>query len=342
MTTAMANLEAHDALKAWLRARLTGEATEGDWPSLLRAAWDQLMSSPVEQVLRKEDVRAVVESYLRPERISDTVRPAVRTILPMVVERLRQDHQVSARWVPDDAKERLRKLASEHGLIHADYVKALFQQKAVEMVMADALYRGIREFSTILPRILLGLLPTSRLPGFGGAGALGKKLLEDLERRLEPEIKSFLAGGTQRALARAADFAIKHMEDPAYVSMRTNMIDFVFSKTPAFHSAPLTQARLDQLEPIVESIAQHVAKKDETHRLAAQVLDSLFERFGKRTVQEALQEAGVRSAPDFVAMAHATWPAVQLYLSAPEIAAWLDKLVDELLAEQSRLMEPRA
>lgn len=332
----MPDTHADDALKRWLRARLTGEVAQREWPALMRAAWGQLMDTPLEQVLPVEDVHAAVQSWLQPDRIADLVLPGVRAILPTVIDRMREDHEPSGRWVPEQARDGLRALAAEPALIHEDWVRALFQQKAVELVMADALYRGIRDFSTILPRIMLAMLPTSRLPGFGGASSLGKKLLEDLERRLEPEIKSFLAGGTQRALSRAADFAVKHMEDPAYVSMRRNMVDFVLSKTPSFHVAPLTQHRLDQLEPIARSVALHVAARQETRRIAGDVLARLLERWGQHTVREALAAAGVQSEPDFEAMGRAAWPSLRVFLAAPEVGAWLDQLVDELLAEHKR------
>ena len=203
--------------------------------------------------------------------------------------------------------------------------------------MADALYRGIRDFSTIMPRIFLSLLPTSRLPGLGGAGALGKRVLEELERRIEPEIKSFLTGGTQRALARAAEFAIHHMEDPSYVALRKNMVDFTLSKSASFHVGPMTDARLAAVEPIVESIAQQVAGLEESRRIAREIFQSLASQFDGCKVREVLARIGITSEPDLDAWAAATWPAFQTYLAAPDIGLWLDSLVDELLQEQSRL-----
>jgi hypothetical protein len=333
----------HDAasdnaeLKSWLHARLCGEAARKEWACVVEAAWAQLMQTRVEQVLEREALQALVDSYLRPERILELVRPGLRAALPMALEHVRKDNEPAGRWVPDEAKEALRALASERGLVQEEWIRALFRQEAVERLMADALYRGIRDFSTILPRIVLGLLPTSRLPGFGGAGAIGKKLLEDLERRLEPEIKNFLAGGTQKALSRAADYALKHMEDPSSVAMRKNMVDFVLSKSPSFHVEALTDARLKSVEPIVEAIAQHVARREETRRIAREVLDELLDRSGGKTVREALEELGIGATPELQAWAAASWPAAQSYLAAPGIRAWLDGLVDELLQEQGRL-----
>ncbi|MBI5535845.1 MAG: hypothetical protein HY898_24210 [Deltaproteobacteria bacterium] len=328
---------APDPLKAWLRARVTGDDMRRDWTRLIEASWKQLMQTPLEQVLPRDASIALIESYLQPDRIADLVRPGVRAVLPAAVAQMRKDTKAASRWVPEDAKVAMRKLASEPGLIHEDWIRALFRQQAVEAVMADALYRGIRDFSTIMPRIFLRLLPTSRLPGFGGAGKVGKRVVEELEKLIEPEIKSFLTGGTQRALSRAAEFAISHMEDPSYVALRRNMIDFALAKSPSFHAQVLTDARLKSLEPIVESIAKQVASLDDSRRIAREVFTSVTQDLEKRTVREVLDQVGITASPDFEAWAAVTWPAARVYLSAPEVAGWLDSLVDELLAEQRRL-----
>jgi hypothetical protein len=326
-----------EPLKVWLRARVTGEAMRKDWPRLIEASWAQLMQTPLEQAMPRDAALALLDSYLQPDRIADMVRPGVRVILPAAVTQMRQDKQAAGRWVPEDAKVAMRRLASERGLVHEDWVRALFRQEAVEAVMADVLYRGIREFSTIMPRIFLRLLPTSRLPGFGGAGKMGKRVIDELEKLIEPEIKSFLSGGTQRALARAAEFAIDHIEDPSYVALRSNMVDFALSKSPSFHAQALTDDRLKSLEPIVESIAKQIASLDESRRIALEVFTAVTQDLEERPVRDVLDQIGIGSMPDFELWAAATWPAVQVYLSAPGVGSWLDGLVDELLGEQRKL-----
>jgi hypothetical protein len=328
------------ALKAFLRDRLTGQAMRKDWRRIVESAWSRLLETQIQQVVPEQAVLALIDAYLQPERFADLVRPGIRLVVPLVVAQMRADKRPLGRRIPDDAKAAIQRLASERGLLHEDWVRALFRQEAVEAVMNDALYRGIRDFSTIMPRIFLGLLPTSRLPGFGGAGAIGKRMLDELEKRIEPEIKSFLTGGTQRALARAAEFAVQHIEDPSSVSLRKNMIDFALSKSAAFHVQALTDKRLTSLEPIVESIAQHVAKDEESRRIARDIFQSLAKQFDQCNVRDVLEKIGVTSTPDFDAWAEATWPAIQIYLEAPDVSAWLDSLVDELLQEHDRLSQP--
>lgn len=333
-----------DSLKAWLHDRLAGDQARQDWRNIIEAAWDRLLACPVDQVVPTEELAALVESHMTRERIADLARPIVREVIPTIVERMRADKEPVSRWVPDAAREGIRRMVSRPGLVHEEWVRAVFRQEAVEALMADALYRGIRDFSTIMPRLILGLLPTSRIPGMGGAGAIGKRLLDELEQRIEPEIKTFLTGGTQRALTRAAEFAIKHLDDKASVSLRTNMVDFVLSKSPAFHAEAFRDELLADVEPIAEAVGRRVSEMPESKIIAREIIEHLMARHRGRAVADVLVELGITGRPDFDVWAAATWPAVRTYVTAPEIARWLDGIVDELVEQQSKLSgkKPRA
>lgn len=343
-TTPAAAPASRDPLKIWLQDRLTGDRARQDWRKLVEAAWNRLLTSTVDQVVPLEELVALVDGHLTRERISDLTRPVVREVIPMLIERMRADKHPLSRWVPDTAREGIRRMVSRPGLVHEEWVRAVFRQEAVEALMADALYRGIRDFSTIMPRLILGLLPTSRLPGMGGAGALGKRLLDELEQRIEPEIKAFLTGGTQRALTRAAEFAIKHLDDKSSISLRTNMVDFVLSKSPSFHAEAVPDELIADIEPIVEAVSRKIAEMPESRQIAREVIEAIMARHNNRTVADVLVELGITGRPDFDAWAAATWPSVRTYLGAPEIAGWLDGLVDELLEEQkkAKAKKPRA
>ena len=116
-----------DRLKAFVRQRLTGDAMRQDWRRIIEAAWLGLMDTPVQQVVPQDAILSLVESYLQPERIADLVRPGIRAVLPAIVAQMRLDNKPLGRWVPDDAKAAMRALASERGLVHEDWVRALFR-----------------------------------------------------------------------------------------------------------------------------------------------------------------------------------------------------------------------
>lgn len=328
-------------LQAWLRSRLTGERARTEWRSTLETAWNHLLAARVDALVSEPQVLALAESYLAPDRIRVLVAPVVRELLPTFVRRMRTDDDPVARWVPSEAQEAIKRMATAPGLIQDEWIRTFFRQEAVEALMADALYRGLRDFSTILPRVILALLPTSRLPGFGGAGAMGKRMLEEFEKRLEPEIKSFLAGGTQRALARAAEFAIQHKDDPRGIKARTDIVDALLAHSPSFHLKPLSDERLAEVEPIAEAIAQRIASREQSRRLLREAVAEIWGRHGSRTVAEVLDALGLRATPDFDAWADATWPAMRTVFEAPEMVRWIDGLVVELLEQRAGLVAYR-
>ncbi len=329
-----------DRLTAWLRGRLTGEKARGEWRHLLESSWDQVMTMQVEEVCPQEAMIALALSHVTPERLADLLRPAVRVGLPLVVERMREDKKPLGRWVPDPARKTMRRMLAQPGLVHGDWVRAVFRQDAVKALMNDALYRGIREFSTALPRIILGLLPTSRLPGLGGAGLIGKRILEELEAKLEPEIKAFLAGGTDRVLAQAAEVAIRRIDDQSSVKLRTEMVDFTLEKSPAFHAAAFKEENVADFEKLVEAVARRVAELDDSKRLAREIVEQLAGKYGKRRVGNVLAEIGVEGRPDFDAWAEATWPALRGCVETLAVQTWAGEIMDELLAELAQGEKP--
>ena len=325
------NSNAENPMTVWLRERLTGPQGRKDWDRLVEASWNQIVETPVRTLMPPEQVQALVEVYLQADRMEELVRPVVETILPRVIQAHREDSAPIGRWVPDSARGAIERMVSRPGMVHEEWLRALFKQRVVEAVMADALYRGIRDFSTIMPRLVLSLMPTGRFAKLGGAGAIGKRVVEELERRIEPEIKTFLKGGTKRALLRAADFAVDHRDDSAALAFRKNVVQFVLSKSPQFHLHAVTDDVLEDLGPIARQVAKHVAAREETRTLVKQAITEVDRDYGDKAVGEVLREIGIDSSPDLKAWASATWPGVLQCIEAPGVRDWMDELVVELL-----------
>jgi len=321
---------------AWLRERLTGPQGREDWTRLVEASWQTITATPLRVLVPPDQARSLVEAHLTPEHLAELVRPVVEVVLPRVVEAHRDDPSPVGRWVPDAARGAIERMVSRPGLVHEDWIRALFRQRVVEAVMSDALYRGIRDFSTIMPRLMLSFMPAGRLSRISGAGSLGKRAVEELEKRIEPEIKVFLEGGTKRALLRAADFAVEHRDDDAALAFRRNVVQFVLTKSPRFHTHALTDEVLADVGPIAQMVAKHVATRDETRTLVDQAIAWVDETYGDKPVGDVLREIGIEHPPDLDAWAAVTWPGLVACMQAPDVQAWMDGLVDELLREHAR------
>ncbi len=320
-----------EALAAFLKARLSSDRTRDDWRRVLEGAWEHLLSVPLETFLGSE-VDAVVEAHLTRERIVDAVRPGIRLWLESTLVEARKDDRPIGRWVPAEAKAKMLELASRKGFVDPRWVEHIFQQKAMEDVITDTLYQSLRDFSTIIPRLVASLTPSilGRIASIGTS--VGSKIVDEIERRLEPEIRKFLDKGGRKALDGAARFTIDHLDDPVSIEARKNTVLFALAQSPAFHVAHLDDEMVTAIDEIAEAIALSVADDPETRAIAKSVLDRLRQTHGPAPVRAWLEVIGLRAAPPFEAWAAVSWPYLKTILASPACEAFLDQLAEEAVA----------
>lgn len=326
------------ALKAWLRQRLTeGERPRKEWRALWEATWDHLLATPVRELVDADAAKAVAERLIDADLVTELSRPTVANVARVVVAELREDDQPIDRLLPLDAREKLQEAVARPGLVHPDWVRAMFRGEAAEAVLNDALYRALKDFSTLLPRLMVKISPVGRFGMLGSAGAFAEKLIEELEKRIEPEIKSFLADSTERILERAAEFTISKIDDPASIEFRSNFINFVLAKSPAFLLEAADDELIGDMGVIVELSARHVAEMPELGAGVHHWIDRAMECTADKTLAQTLEIESVELRPPIDALADATWPVFTSVLASPQAQAWTDQLLDELIDEYERL-----
>lgn len=324
-------------LKGWLQARLTeGERPREEWRQLLQASWDFLLSTPVQNLIDSGTAKVAADAFMDAELISELSQPIVAAVAPVVIAELRDDEQALERFLPPEAQAKLHEAIARPGLVHPDWVRAMFRGEAAEAVLNDALYRALKDFSTLLPRLMLKVSPMGRMGVLGSAGVFAGKLFEDLEKRIEPEIKSFLADRSEQILARAAEFTIGKLDDPASIEFRANFIKFVLAKSPAFFLEAASDELIKDIGAVVELSARHVAEMPEIRADVHAWIDRALAYSADKTLGEALQLQGVEVRPPLDALADATWPAFTALLGSPQVQTWMDTLLDELLDEYER------
>lgn len=323
-------------LKSWLRARLARDPrAAADWRRLLAGAWDQLLATPMSELVDEAKMEAALTATLTPEHIQDLLRPLAAEVARAWVEEARLDREPLARFVDAATRGKLDALLSRPGLIQPEWVRAVFRGAAAEAILNDTLYRALRDFSTLMPRLFLKLSPVGKLGKLGGAGLIAGRIVEELEKLVEPEIKSFLTGGTHRMLDRAADFAVQHLDDPSSTEFRRDVADFVLSRSPAFHVQPLSPPVLEEALDVLEGVARGFADRAELREEVRAVVRRQLEHWGQRPLGEVLERLGATGRPPLELWADALWPTVRVFLEGPELASWLDDLVDELLERAS-------
>lgn len=327
----------HGALKRWLQDRLTeGERPREEWRALWEASWDHLLATPVDELLDPKTAKALADELLDPELVTELSRPIVATLSRAVIAELRQDEQPVERFVPSDAQEKLRATLARPGLVHPDWVRAMFRGEAVEAVLNDALYRALKDFSTLLPRLLVKISPMGRFGMLSGAGAFAEKLIDELEKHIEPEIKAFLAESTGSVLERAAEFTISRLDEPASIEFRVNFVRFIMSKSPAFYLEAADETLVDEVGEIVALSARHVVGMPDLREDIHRWIDQAFGYCRDKTLGEVLEIDPTRVRPPIDALADASWPAFRMVVRSPQAQAWMDSLLDELLDEYER------
>lgn len=324
--------EKRAALKTWLRRRLIeGERPREEWRALLEATWDHLLATPVRELIDDESAKALAEQLIDGALLTELARPTVVNVAKAVIAELREDHAAIERFLPPEAHERLDATLARPGLVHPDWVRAMFRGEAAEAVLNDALYRALKDFSTLLPRLMVKVSPVGRFGMLGSAGMFAEKLIEELEKRIEPEIRSFLAESSDRILQRAAEFTISKIDDPASIEFRSNFVRFVLAKSPAFFLEAADDELIGEIGAVVELSARHVAEMPELATEVHRWIESALAHTAGMTFAEALGIDSMNLRPPIDAIAEATWPAFVAVLSSPQAQAWMNGLVDELV-----------
>lgn len=334
--------ETRATLRLWLLARLTeGDGAKDEWRQVLEATWDHLLATRVHEWVDANASKALADRLLDPELVTELSRPVVAVAARAIVEELQKDEKPLDRFLPPEAQQQLQETLARPGLVHPDWVRAIFRGEAAEAVLNDALYRALRDFSTLLPRLMVKVSPMGRFGLIGGAGALAEKLIQEIETLIEPEIRSFLADGTERLLESAAEFTVAKLDDPASIEFRRNLVTFILSKSPAFYLDAASEEVLDEVGMIAELSARHATQMPELRAGVHSWIDRALESSANKTLGEALQIEGADARPPMDSLAEATWPALTTMLNSPQLQRWTDKLLNELLDEYERISPNR-
>lgn len=308
--------------------RAIGREAEQLWRDHLESLYDAVLAVPVGRLLHPRTTSDAVESALSPEVIERGVRPAARLGWILLLGQLRDDKRRIGDYVSDEGREALEELAARPDVMPERLIREIFEDEASREVAADLIYDALREFQDKvnpffaewgLPSLLKRLGPF----GLGGMGKAFDSLRGEFEKRLEPEMRRFLATFTGRGVRRAANYVIDHSGDRAFIGLRKRLLQWVLDQTVAGTIASAGEPLLDRGQEIGEELASHAVGLDSVRSRRRLVVEQLVTLHAEQPLGEALAQYGITARPDFDLAARFTWPIVRAALSSEAGRRWL-------------------
>jgi hypothetical protein len=316
-------------LGAWLKVRLTDERGERDWRATLARLIDEGLSRPVERWLPLRPAMAVVEAH-RTEPVVDAWSRAMSRGAEDSLSWLKSVNDPPVQLFSESAVAAAQDMVARPGLVPEAWIRHWFAQPAAEALLSDTLFRSLRDFASVVPRLVKTLLP-----GFLGrfarlGGSVVGTVAEELERRLEPEIRKFVDGGSRVALQRAADFAVRHAESEQSVAARRSFVAFVGGRPLAETVGPAVVS-IPDLERVLQAAGRHWVADGTLHAHLRSAVERWYERHGAQPVATVLDAYGLGVDLPLDAWADASWPAVRTLFETDAAGEWLQGLAAEIL-----------
>ncbi len=320
---------------AHVTRRLRGDAGRAALALNLRAGWEALLDARVSEVLDAEAVTRAVESVLDGPLLDQALRPLGRAVVLLELARLREDPTLLGTRVPEETRAALRELMARPGLLPEKFVREALTHRAFEEVMRDVLDGALAEFQVKANPLTAewGLPSVMKKAGpFGlGLGAFAKSfeaVRGEIDKKLEPQRKIFLQTFARRALSTMADFVIKRHDEPAFVELRKELLDWLLQQPVEELVATIDQKSGELAEAAISAAAAHVTRQEETRRRRRAGVAMALAAHGRQTVRQAMAAYGVDpTGLDWEAMAAAAWPAVERALDTPAATRWIDDLI---------------
>jgi hypothetical protein len=320
-------------IRHWLHERFQGERAQEDWLSVVKIASRRVLDQPLDALVAKATLETAIDAYWNPAVVDAFCRDILIPSLRSLLRDLRQEDTLIQDCVSSEAAAMVEEIIKSPGFVRAEWIENFFTEKAVEDVLSDSLYRALRDFSTIVPRLVLRNLPSGRFSPLGLAGNLTEKLAAQLEKVIEPEIRSFLGTGSQKAIRRACDFTVEQIDSDASIQMRGNLFRFALGRSFSFHFGGLSDAAIENLLTSVAKQMLESTRNEHSKRFVSDQLCRLYEEHGQKNLGRTLGRWADELTSRSSLFAELTWPALSSIFASSSMQDWMNALLDELLDE---------
>jgi hypothetical protein len=316
---------------AFVEARVVSAKAEREWRANIAAAYGDLLATRLGDLAPGKALADMVDAVLTPDVVEKAVRPAMKVFTREMLSALHEEKGKVGDRIPEETKRRIDALVTKPGLIPGRFLHEIVKEDVVDDVMRDVLFDALKEFSErVNPLVAEWGLPAvlKKITPFGLGRGL-KELQSEFDRRLEPEIRRFLQGFSRRSLPRVVDFVVAHGDQGKFLVARRRLVEWLLAQ----HVAELGRATDAEAIQLAQDITLDIASSEfaqAEHRARRRgAIERAIVVRQERTVGEVLAEIGVTIAPDFDALAAATWPLARAALATPTAQSWFASLVEE-------------
>jgi hypothetical protein len=317
----------------FLRTRLVSGAAREDWDRLVERGWNSLSALRVRDVVEPKAAAQALVRVIDADSVRGLFAPLLREVARQTVAELRRDQTKLGDYVPPDAREAIGKLLERHDLIPDDLVRKVFEQKVVEDAIQNTLYDALTQFqSTVNPFFAEWGLPSilKRVPiGGGMILASMESMRADFDRRVEPEIRKFLAVFSRRTQGELAELFLSRSGDPKLAQLRKDVVSYLYTRSLEELLAGLDDDVTRTAAFVAERIAVRLVERPQSAKLVEAALERLLAAHGDATIGEWLEKIGVQQAEGVSAWAELSWPLVQRALSSEAVIEALERITSE-------------
>lgn len=318
---------------AFLEARLASPRAAEEWSANAASVYVTLLGTRIGDVIDATQLADAFDSVLTADAVNGAVSPVARRLLPILLKTIYAQKGPLDAWVPDPARANLDALLEHRGIVPDRLIREIVAHEAVEEVMRDVLFDGLKEFSEKLnPFTAEWGIPSilKRIAPFGvGIGKGFESMRTDFDRRLEPEIRRFLVGFTRRGLRRMVEGFLRDAHEPKGIALRKHLCAWLLHEELGDLARGLNPEIMAMAQAIGLDITAFALTREELRTARRAVISDALAAVSDRTVGEAFADLGVTFEPDVAVLARATWPMVRTALSSPAVKAWIAAVVGE-------------
>lgn len=320
---------------AFLHQRLVSPAARAEWRTNIAKILDELLEQPLGQLVDANALTSAIDASLVRSVLDPTVHPVVARTVKELRALLVAERGKIGTFVPPNAQQGLRDLATRSVPILAPLVREVSEHEAARLVMTDVLHDALVQFSDRvnpfvaewgLPSIMKKFSPF----GLGGVGKSIDGMRVEFEKRLEPEIRKFLIGFSREALRKGAASIISQSDTPAFIALRQKILTFVLDQR--FADLLLEERDNETVTKVAVDVILHVCTDEKLAQQRRQIVKEFVTAHAGSKLRDVVVAYGGPDklpSPVVEAVAEATFPAFAAAVGSATGKQWLDGLVTE-------------